>query len=92
MIGCHQQRDSKRSRVVQDVPTTLHRLRALIFALAFCTASALLPVACSGQSENAMAAVEKFLDLGAFLSSPVIRDGVLYIGSADDHLYALGYR
>ena len=42
--------------------------------------------------DNAMATVEKFLDLGAFLSSPVIRDGVLYIGSADGHLYALGNR
>jgi len=39
--------------------------------------------------ENASAAVERFLDLGAFLSSPVLRDGVLYIGSADNHLYAL---
>lgn len=39
--------------------------------------------------ENASAAVERFLDLGAFLSSPVLRDGVLYIGSADHHLYAL---
>ena len=39
--------------------------------------------------ENASAAVEKFLDLGAFLSSPVLRDGVLYIGSADGNLYAL---
>jgi outer membrane protein assembly factor BamB len=42
--------------------------------------------------ESAMAAVDKFLDLGAFLSSPVIRDGVLYIGSADGHLYALSHR
>jgi outer membrane protein assembly factor BamB len=42
--------------------------------------------------ESAMAAVEKFLDLGAFLSSPVIRDGVVYIGSGDGHLYALGSR
>ena len=42
--------------------------------------------------ESAMAAVDKFLDLGAFLSSPVLRDGVLYIGSADGHLYALGNR
>jgi len=39
--------------------------------------------------ENASAAVERFLDLGAFLSSPVPRDGVLYVGSADGHLYAL---
>ncbi len=36
------------------MPTTLHRLRAPIFALAFCVVSALLPVACSGQSETAM--------------------------------------
>jgi len=40
--------------------------------------------------ENAFAAVDRFLDLGAFLSSPVPRDGVLYIGSADGNLYALG--
>jgi outer membrane protein assembly factor BamB len=40
--------------------------------------------------ENANGAVEKFLGLGAFLSSPVVRDGVLYVGSADGHLYALG--
>jgi outer membrane protein assembly factor BamB len=40
--------------------------------------------------ENAIAAVDRFLDLGAFLSSPVVGDVVLYIGSADGHLYALG--
>jgi outer membrane protein assembly factor BamB len=43
-------------------------------------------------TQNAAAAVERFLDLGAFLSSPVVRDGVLYIGSADGHLYALASR
>ena len=42
--------------------------------------------------DKAAAAVEMFLDLGAFLSSPVLRDGVLYVGSADGHLYALGSR
>jgi outer membrane protein assembly factor BamB len=42
--------------------------------------------------ENAIAAVDRFLDLGAFLSSPVVADAVLYIGSADGHLYALGSR
>jgi len=41
---------------------------------------------------NASAAVERFLDLGSFLSSPVVLDGVLYIGSADGHLYALANR
>jgi outer membrane protein assembly factor BamB len=39
--------------------------------------------------ENATAAVERILDLGAFLSSPVLHDGVLYVGSGDGHLYAL---
>jgi outer membrane protein assembly factor BamB len=43
-------------------------------------------------AENAAAGVEKFLDLGTFLSSPVILDGVLYIGSTDGHLYALASR
>ena len=41
---------------------------------------------------NAAAGVERFLDLGTFLSSPVVLDGVLYIGSTDGHLYALANR
>jgi len=43
-------------------------------------------------ADNAAAGVERFLDLGTFLSSPVVRDGVLYVGSADGHLYALASR
>ena len=43
-------------------------------------------------SVSAMASVDRFLDLGAFLSSPVIHGGVVYIGSADGSLYALGYQ
>jgi outer membrane protein assembly factor BamB len=40
-------------------------------------------------ADAASAAVSKFLDLGAFISSPVVRDGVLFVGSGDGNLYAL---
>ncbi len=40
-------------------------------------------------AETAPAIVERLLDLGSLLSSPVVQDGVLYVGSADGYLYAL---
>jgi len=39
--------------------------------------------------ERMAAAVDSLFTLGAFLSSPVVQDGVLYVGSADGAVYAL---
>jgi outer membrane protein assembly factor BamB len=34
--------------------------------------------------------VSKFMSIGAILSSPVVDRGVVYVGSMDGNLYALG--
>jgi eukaryotic-like serine/threonine-protein kinase len=39
--------------------------------------------------DNMIAGVSKMMTLGAILSSPVIVDGVIYVGSTDGNLYAL---
>jgi eukaryotic-like serine/threonine-protein kinase len=39
--------------------------------------------------ENMVLAVHKLFDLGAILSSPVVVDNVLYVGSTDGNIYAL---
>jgi len=39
--------------------------------------------------DNMVAGVEKMLSVGAILSSPVVVDGVIYVGSTDGNLYAL---
>jgi eukaryotic-like serine/threonine-protein kinase len=39
--------------------------------------------------DNLVIGVDKMLDVGAILSSPVIVDRVIYVGSADGNLYAL---
>ena len=41
-------------------------------------------------AESAFAAVQRFLELGAFVSSPVPYEGAVYVGSGDGRLYALG--
>jgi outer membrane protein assembly factor BamB len=42
-----------------------------------------------GSDSIAAAAEEKIMNLGAVLSTPVIKDGILYFGSADGCVYAV---
>jgi hypothetical protein len=39
--------------------------------------------------DDMMVGVDKMLSVGAILSSPVVVDNVIYVGSADGNLYAL---
>lgn len=39
--------------------------------------------------EKMIVAVDRLFELGAIVSSPAVADGVVYVGSADGHLYAL---
>jgi outer membrane protein assembly factor BamB len=43
----------------------------------------------SGFYENMYVSADRLLSLGSILSSPVVADGVIYVGSADGNLYAL---
>lgn len=43
----------------------------------------------SGFYDDLSSAPDKFFTMGSFLASPVVVDGVIYIGSTDGFLYAL---
>jgi eukaryotic-like serine/threonine-protein kinase len=42
-----------------------------------------------GNDSVTTVAEQKIMDIGAILSTPVIKEGILYFGSADGKLYAV---